>query len=511
MKTMLYPLLTGLLMAACMTSYGQEIVSEFTFQDEYKISDIDITECSDGTLLTGINYYRNDYEESGILVCKTSPEGLLIDSVRIDYGWNLFSLNGETDNFIIPGYLWDEADSTLYFKMAFIDANLNMTNEILTPIFVGIDTDVFNYALEEMFIDPQGNFIISYWTDFEIIDYWTDYAVFHLMRIGLDGTIISESETDELLPPNWSNMHPADSALSYYSQGFGVFNEAPLCYYKMGGYIGTENAHPWPLIAYFFDENLNLTNTTMYDHLAEDTYCDWVGDEHLVPFERNTFKETYLMAAQIHYPGNRYETSLVKYDMNHNILAMTSVEPTSTIGYGSPILTVVADENTIFHTYNSYASAYNIIIGMARLDNDLNVLWNIVLPGGQYNYAYGHCLKVLQNGDVALAFKTYGNSSDRLHLYIIHDDYDSTPETTMPEHPFTFYPNPVKDMLEIDCAEGFEMECATLYDITGRLLTTYEPATCHIDMSFLPAGVYLLNVTTSDGSTYHERIIKEQN
>ena len=54
MKTKLHSLLTGLLMAACITSYGQEIASEFTLQNGKLFSNTDIMECSDGSLLTGI-------------------------------------------------------------------------------------------------------------------------------------------------------------------------------------------------------------------------------------------------------------------------------------------------------------------------------------------------------------------------------------------------------------------------------------------------------------------------
>ena len=510
MKTKLYTFLTGLLMAACITSYGQEIVSEFTFQNGYLFSDIDITECSDGTLLTGINYYSSDYAESGVLVCKTSPEGQLIDSAQFDHGWNLFSLNGESDNFVITGYFWDEANGTEYFLMTFIDADLNVTNEISTPILVGVDYDSNPFDIEELLIDPQGNFIISFWTDLVINDYWATYGVFHLMRISPNGTIISESANDELLPPNWSNTHPGDSALTYWSHGFGIFEEEPLCYYKLGGYIGTNDSHPWPLYTYFFDEDLNLTNTIVYDYLAENTYYDWVGSEHLVPFEKNTFKESYLMAGQIHYPDERFETSLVKYDMDHNVLATARLESSSAIGYGNPIETIVADENTLFHAYNSYASSYNEIVGLARLDRDLNILWNIILPGGQYSYAYGHCMKVLQNGDVALAFQTsYGYSGDRLHLFILHDTYDATPETVFPKYPFTFSPNPVRDQLSLRFDDGSEPESVELYDLAGRLVGTKPNGLESIDMNAMPSGVYVLRVTMKDGASYHEKILKE--
>lgn len=510
MKAKLYSFLTGLLMAACITSSAQEIVSEFTLRNGNLFSDIDIMECSDGTLLTGTYQYDSNYDAIGFLICKTTTEGELVDSVQLDYGRNLWAINGEADNFVVSSYLWDAADSTLSFRMTFIDADLNVTNEILVPIIVGLDSNLNTWSVEDAILDPFDNFIVTYWTDFEIIEYWTKGGMFHLARIGLDGTIITESETNELLPSNWSNMHPSDTALAYWDQSFRVFDEAPLCYYKLGGYIGTDDSHPWPLYTYFFDEDLNLTNTIVYDYVAEDTYYDWVGDEHLILFEKNTFKETYLMAAQIHYPDNRFETSMVKYDMDHNVLATARFEPSSPIGYGNPIETVVVDESTIFHAYNTMPSSYSEAVGLVRLDNDLNILWNIVLPGGQFNFAYGKCLKVLQNGDVAMAFATtYGYSGDKLHLFIIHDGYDVTPETVVPECPFTFYPNPVKDMLSLNFTNGTEPEGVELFDLAGRMVGTKQNNTENIDMSAMPAGIYLLRVTMKDGTRYHEKILKE--
>ena len=510
MKAKLYTILTGLLMATYITSYGQEIVSEFTLRNGNLFSDIDIMECTDGTLLTSTYQYNSNYDAIGFLICKTTTEGQLLDSIQLDYGWNLWAINGETDSFVIPSYHWDEIDSTLSFKMTFIDADLKVTNEIWVPILGETNHNPNTWSVEDAILDPFDNFIITYWTDFETIDYWASGGVFHLVRIGLDGTIITESETDELLPPNWSNMHPSDTALTYWDQSFRVFDEAPLCYYKLGGYIGTDDSHPWPLYTYFFDEDLNLINTIVYNYLAEDTYYDWVGDEHLILFEKNTFKETYLMAAQIRYPDNRFETSLVKYDMNHNVLATARIEHSSPIGYGNPIETVVVDASTIFHAYNTMPTSYSQAIGLVRLDSDLNILWNIVLPGGQYNFAYGKCLKVLQNGDVAIAFATtFGYSGDKLHLFIIHDGYDTTTESTKTECPFSLYPNPAKNQLSLRFVDGTKPESVELYNLAGSLIAKQCKDLETIDISAISSGVYVLRVTIKDGATYHEKILKE--
>jgi len=69
------------------------------------------------------------------------------------------------------------------------------------------------------------------------------------------------------------------------------------------------------------------------------------------------------------------------------------------------------------------------------------------------------------------------------------------------------YPNPVANMLAIKLAT--EAGQATLHDLTGRcFLTQALGRTSQLDVQALPPGVYLLTVTTGQGSTCR-RIVKE--
>ena len=507
MKNKLYAIISGLLIAASTTSYGQEIVSEFNFRNGKMFSNTDIAECADGSLLTGVYYYDDyDYDDYGLLVCKTSRDGQLIDSARFNYG-HLFSVNGAADTFIVTNFLWDDADQSDIFRMTFIDADLNVTETRSVPFLSGVDP-LTRVIEDELIFTPEGDFVISYWTDVVDHNYYMKYGVFHMMRIHLDGTIADESETDRVLPPNWSTSHPADSALVYYSQGFGILEESPRVYYKLGGYIGTNNNHPWPLIAYSFDENLILTDTVVYKYIDENTFFDWAGHEHFVPFEKSASTDTYLMAAQMHHPDGTYRASLVKYDRDNNPLVIKSVESSSTVG--SPIKTVTVDGNTVYHAYQIHKGYNSTAVGLVRLDNGLNTLWDITLTGGQSNHAYGQCLKTLHNGDIAIAFYTsFTNDSDQLHLYIIRDDYDAISEDRLSESPFVLYPNPVKGTLSLSFTEDNAPASVEIYDLTGQLMATKRDGLESIDMSAMPAGVYLLHVTTKDGTGYNERIVKE--
>ena len=73
----------------------------------------------------------------------------------------------------------------------------------------------------------------------------------------------------------------------------------------------------------------------------------------------------------------------------------------------------------------------------------------------------------------------------------------------------SIYPNPVKDQLSLTFANGIKPENVTLYDLQGRLVETKHNDMEIIDMSAMPAGVYMLHVIMKDGTSYHEKILKE--
>lgn len=66
------------------------------------------------------------------------------------------------------------------------------------------------------------------------------------------------------------------------------------------------------------------------------------------------------------------------------------------------------------------------------------------------------------------------------------------------------YPNPAQNLVTIEGAEPSQIE---LYNLSGQKLDAYKNSTT-IDVSGLPAGVYLLKVTTSDGN-FVKKVVKE--
>ena len=76
--------------------------------------------------------------------------------------------------------------------------------------------------------------------------------------------------------------------------------------------------------------------------------------------------------------------------------------------------------------------------------------------------------------------------------------------TEFNKNTISIYPNPVKDVLNIQSKE--EVKSITLYDLSGKnIKATYNYQ--EVDMSALPSGVYLLKINTVQGSVT-KRVVK---
>ena len=79
---------------------------------------------------------------------------------------------------------------------------------------------------------------------------------------------------------------------------------------------------------------------------------------------------------------------------------------------------------------------------------------------------------------------------------------------------FKVWPNPVEDVVNVQCTMNnvqFEVETVEVFDIYGKLVRVENVAEnlARVNVSDLPAGVYVLRVTGADGRVYHRKIVKK--
>ncbi len=499
MKTRLYTLLTGLLMALCITCYGQEIVTEsMIIRMDKDFWGCDVFENEDGTLMfKTLMYTPNTYDDYQHLFYKLTPEGEVLDSLIIDaYGdWDYLMRDPvEEDSFILTEDTWvyDSIDSVYVanFRMIFIDADLNINDDISVPLYT-LDPSIYYLTIDPWFIDTQGDFIVSFWSDNE----------HHLRRIGRDGTLKTSRDGSPLFAPNYEQevqQPDGDTLLLYSDMGFGVFTESPLTYYLLGGYYPASG--PWPIIGYFFDADFNLIGRHLYEQFDENIGYDGGNNEHIVPLE----DDTYLIAVQTsRLSPTTGGVGVARLDNNHNLI---KASPMFGLSHCFPRQTLVADDGSVYQLYDRQ-NQYQV--SLVRLDNDLNLNWETILPGNQNLAFFGTSLIMLNNGDIAVGYISRRYSRYCAYIVTLHDDYDATPETIASEKPFSLYPNPVKDHLTLRFDDGAKPESVELYDLAGRLVGTKPNGLESIDMNAMPTGVYMLRVTMKDGTCYHEKILKE--
>lgn len=76
--------------------------------------------------------------------------------------------------------------------------------------------------------------------------------------------------------------------------------------------------------------------------------------------------------------------------------------------------------------------------------------------------------------------------------------------------PFTVYPNPAKDILNIAVKDGIEIKQVAIFDLNGRLIQESQLNSNNtIKVDKLSSGIYLLKVTDSNNAVYSQKISKE--
>lgn len=486
MKNKFYTLITGLLMAACATSYGQEIVSEFTVGSIGFYTDI--VETSDGKLLVGngINPFSHEY-----FVYKTTTDGTILDSVRFASAYQLMEVPSMTDIFLVAGFSIDYASNVYNLTLTLIDADLNIVREAIIPVAA------YNYTFWDyyVFFSPDDEIIFPYSMGAG--------DVFHILRISLDFNVLEDKSIPELPRGIWSNGH-GDSTLFYTD--IKAINSTPIRYQCLGlSVLGTDSI---VFRSFLLDEGFSPVGSA--DCLLPDSNATFRDDQYTtaIPFIVEPSMARYgLMTTTVYVQDYGPQTLILKYnDKNVPVASHRFSGEYYPTGCGQM---VAKDQSAIYFTFGAYT--HNQFAKLTRMNSDLEVAWELPLSYLNYTQTVLNVLKVLENGNILVGAILYHINDDPiLRVYIIGDnDPTNIPETEPIDNPITLYPNPVKDRLTLRFDEGQEPESVELYDLAGSLVAKNGKALESIDMSAMPAGVYMLCITFKDGERRLEKVIKE--
>ena len=90
-------------------------------------------------------------------------------------------------------------------------------------------------------------------------------------------------------------------------------------------------------------------------------------------------------------------------------------------------------------------------------------------------------------------FPIVTNTATSTYQVLANQDFDFANE-------FTLYPNPVKNVLNINAKYGLEIQSLEIYNTIGQLVLVKPNYTQTIDVSNLKTGTYFVKVTTEKGS-----------
>ena len=471
MKTKLYAIITGLLMSACITSYGQEIIGEFI--SSCQSYTCEIVETSDGNLLVG----SSTHGASEYMVYKLSPEGTLIDSVALPGTANptayllaqFFEIPSMPDYFLAAFHVFH--NNYIELRFILIDSNLTIVNNSRYNLVTGTN---YGTSYTPFLVMPNE----TVW--FHYGDLSGEETVRHFVRFNLYGSFLDDNILTGI--PSYTNLT--------------VFSETPLTYCFHRGYTSNDTIHQ---VNYIYDNNLHLIDSIECEPINSSlAFSTETG--FLFPFTQPG------TAANMLFVGINTDRAFITYDKDGAPLAYHIFSGLNDVGFHSPVVT---DQNTIYCSYGK--EQFGISQYLLRLNSDLDVVWSLPLPCSGTRQHSIQSKKVTQNGNIVVGLKLKPNPNTSLFqiLIISENDPTSIPEIEAIEKPFELYPNPVKDNLALRFDDGAKPESVELYDLAGRLVGTKPNGLESIDMSAMPSGVYMLRVTMKNGTSYHEKIVKE--
>ncbi len=90
-------------------------------------------------------------------------------------------------------------------------------------------------------------------------------------------------------------------------------------------------------------------------------------------------------------------------------------------------------------------------------------------------------------------FPIVTNTATSTYQVLSNQDFDFANE-------FSLYPNPVKNILNINAKKGLEIQSLEIYDTLGQLVIAKPNFEQTIDVSVLPSGTYFIKASTEKGS-----------
>ena len=181
-----------------------------------------------------------------------------------------------------------------------------------------------------------------------------------------------------------------------------------------------------------------------------------------------------------------------------------------------PGLALVGDRVALFYRNSSGNDSFKVLI----YDEDLEIIQEMFIDGQSDQYSNQIAVQD-KNFIISHVYQSTLNLNDEMTLpyegtgklpYIakIGEPVISGITSGTDRCSITIFPNPATDRLFIQTnMPGNHPENIRIYDLSGRTMFKTSPAESRgdLDLSSLPAGIYLLNATFSNGQVHKEKLL----
>ncbi|MBR5781720.1 MAG: T9SS type A sorting domain-containing protein [Bacteroidales bacterium] len=493
------------------------------YEKPYKdyIGSMTALELDDGNIIEIENYCLVEVSEDGqtinintlgINIIKINDKTELLDSLFVAFPKPGMSVSAkciltknpyEYDSYILADFYHNAEDGKYYYTAILFDGDLNITDTIDVP-FEYDNVNVIDRSYS--FIDNDNDIVFC--------ARWENEPDIIFVKMDLFGNVndifFSDLSLDEYL---------------FKKASIFVYEENPLRY---GFFIPKITDQP-DLGGYVWDGQMAVIILNKEMEISKTIHIHYID-------EKVWIRPTIEMYEMVRLNDGNFATCLTVMDTkdNRNISAIQMTKFNTDfevlqhyrffeeISSQCPFITntggmALCDDGSLHVNYikRDLDTGVNTLYA-AYIDNNFNVKWNTDIyttkPKSFYNSPtiYSSCAR--KNGGVIISawgdLTCNENSMSYFPLmFIINNNESIVNENINYFRPYSFYPNPTSDVLNIRFSPDVNAEKVEIYCMDGKLYREQNFNMETINVNDLSSGIYMMKMLLDNGETFTEKIV----
>ena len=459
---------------------------------------------------------RDDIQPAKVL--KLSPEGELMGEMPMSeegrYSSIICLYHDPIDSkyCLAIGTVMDSTLNCVKPYLAKFDFNLNMA-WLKT---IDLPEDYCNLLGGRSLLDANGDIVFCSWPLPVSQSGYFEFSNMLYLRLSPEGDLLAMGDS----PYNSWLYYTAQGDLFEYMDGSGDYGQA---------FVGESEGYGNPPV-FLVRMNRDFTDFQTRDLVENirlsETEGVFIGEYYSEAFTTGLPDGSkYMSVRGARYDGWNPELRdevivSMKLDQNDSIVALSFIphdnDSVRTLAFCHGM--DKSDEGTFFlcnGVYDPVTWQYGEIDGLNRFvvtktDANTNIIWSRFYEDGEHVFQPCSVITTSDEGCLVTGrFWTLDQTEANLFvLKFFADGSLSVPEMERFVRPYSFYPNPVNDQLQMQFSPDVQPAQVELYDLQGRLVRTQQSNFEHIDMSQLPTGTYTILVILENGKAYSDKVMK---